>query len=364
VNIWSFPRPSAFLDDVEESIRDGYNVVVRFPCSIPTGFEQELRLRLSSDCGSWTSIDAAAATSDPVTALRERVCPDVTALRAGSMAELAHTASFQDRLLWIEGISRSQWAQWSASLAAYADACRSVELKDRTLFVAVLSGAAVAEAFPDEMALVRRDFRNVVDTLDLFMFALCRIPIAIERLEHRALMAHTVSQVARWDCQLAELLLSASLDEALKPHDALREYAHSRGWTSDTSRSWEHGTVDGPSERPIVHSALLAVSGDSRSLRQRLWAAQASVLLPLVDELRVGLIPDCRRYLALPVETERGKFVYDPFDLEIGQLSRCLDGAHAPPRMTQHVRWLRDVRNKLAHLEPLDPQDILDPLLS
>ena len=338
-------------------------MIVRFPCSVPTGLEEELRERLHTGCGAWTSIDASLAASEPVALLRERLCPDVTALRAGSMAELADTASFQGRLLWIEKIARSDWAQWSAALAAYAEACRSVDLSNRTLFIVVLSGGTVAEESPEEVALVRRDFRNVVDTLELFMFALCKLPASIERVEHRALMAHTVSQVARWDCRLAERLLSASLDEALRPDDALRDYAHRRGWTSGTSRCWENGTVDGPADRPIVHSALLAISGESRLVRQRVWAAQAAVLLPLVNEMRVRLIPHCRRCLTLPIEIESGRWVYDPLDLEVGQLARYLDRADIPRRLKQHVRWLRDVRNKLAHMEPLEPEEILDPML-
>ena len=98
-------------------------------------------------------------------------------------------------------------------------------------------------------------------------------------------------------------------------------------------------------------------------MRQRVWAAQAAVLLPLVNEMRVRLIPHCRRCLTLPIEIESGRWVYDPLDLEVGQLARYLDRADIPRRLKQHVRWLRDVRNKVAHMEPLEPEEILDPML-
>ena len=359
MTIWSLPRPASFVDDIEYTIRDGSNIVVRFPCSVPVGLERELRERLQAVCGAWTSIDASCAGADPVALLRERVCPGVTALKVRGMADLADTASFQGRLLWIEKIGRSDWAQWAAALAAYADACRSVDLMNRTLFIVVLSGGVVAEDIPEEVALVRRDFRNVVDTTELFMFALCKLPDSIERLEHRALVAHIVSQLARWDCLLAEQLLSASLDEALSPYDVLRDYACGRGWTSHTSRCWENGTVDGPDDRPIVHSALLTVSGESRSVSQRIWAGQAAVLLPLVEERRIGLIPRCRRYLKLPIENQVGQWVHDPLDLEVGPLAWNIDRTDAPQGLKKRVRWLRDVRNNLAHMEPLQPDEAL-----
>lgn len=272
---------------------------------------------------------------------------------------MADTASFQGRLLWIENIDRSDWAQWAAALAAYADACRSVDLIDRTLFIVVLSGEVVAEHTPEEVALVRRDFRNVVDTTELFMFALCKLPDSIERLEHRALVAHTVSQVAQWDCLLAEQLLSASFDEALSPDDTLRDYARCRGWNSDTSRRWEDGTVDGPDDRPIVHSALLTVSGELRPVFRRIWAGQAAVLLPLVEERRMGLVPRCCRYLKPPIDNRAGQQVHDLLDLEVGPLAWHLDRTDAPQGLKEHLRLLRDVRNHLAHMEPLEPNEAL-----
>ena len=272
---------------------------------------------------------------------------------------MADTASFQGRLLWIENIDRSDWAQWAAALAAYADACRSVDLIDRTLFIVVLSGEVVAEHTPEEVALVRRDFRNVVDTTELFMFALCKLPDSIERLEHRALVAHTVSQVAQWDCLLAEQLLSASFDEALSPDDTLRDYARCRGWNSDTSRRWEDGTVDGPDDRPIVHSALLTVSGELRPVFRRIWAGQAAVLLPLVEERRMGLVPRCCRYLKPPIDNRAGQQVHDLLDLEVGPLARHLDHTDAPQGLKNQVQFLRHVRNNLAHMEPLEPDEAL-----
>ena len=362
MHIWSLPGPSSFVDEIEHAVRDGTNVIARFPSPIPNGLERELRERLYS-LFDWSSVDASCTGLDPVAFLRQRICPEVGALRVGSIAELADTASFQGRLVWIEKIGRADWATWSEVLVGYADACRNVDLLSRTVFIVLLSGETVAEESPEEVALVRRDFRGVVDTLDLFVFALWNASGSVKRREHRALLAHTVAQVAQWDYSLAEQLLSLPLAEVLSPEEALRQYVQNRGWTAETPECWEKGTIDGPTKRPIVHSALLSVSGGTQQVSQRIWAAQAAVLLPLVEERRVGLIERYRRYFALPIETEAGVSVYDPRDLEVGQIAWHLDRPDKPHVVRERARRLRHVRNQLAHMEPLEPEQALHRML-
>lgn len=362
MDIWNLPGPSSFVDDIEASVREGSSVIARFPFEIPGGLERELKERLDS-IFEWTHIDASLAGSDPLAFLRQQVCSDIRAFDIGSVAELAVTASFQGRLVWVEKIDHGGWPEWSAVLRAYSDACRNVNLLSRTVFIVLLSGVAVVGEAPQEVALVCCDFRGTVDMLDLFVFALWKAPVSIKRREHRALLAHTVAQVAQWDSLLAERLLDLPLDEALSPEGALREYARDRRWTAETHRCWEIGTVDGPAERPTVHSALLEVSGASRLVRQRVWAAQAGVLLPLVEERRVGLAVRYGRYLDLPIETEDGRRIDDPLDLDVGQLAWYLDRTGKPQALRKQVRRLRHVRNKLAHMEPLVPEQALHRML-
>ena len=311
----------------------------------------------------WTPIDAPRVRSDPLAFLRQQICPDVSGFEVGGVAEMAATASFQGRLVWVEKIDHDVWPDWSRILRAYSDACRNVDLLNRTVFIVLLSGKALEGEAPVEVALVCHDFRGVVDTLDLFVFALWKARVGIKRREHRALLAHTVAQVAQWDCLLAEELLALPLDQALSPDGTLQQYARDRGWTAETSRCWEMGTVDGPAERPTVHSALLEVCGASRLVRQRVWAAQAAVLLPLVEERCVDIVTHYGRHLDLPIETENGRWVNDPLDLDVGQLAWYLDRNGKPQVLRKQVRRLRHVRNKLAHMEPLVPEQALHRML-
>ena len=362
VNIWGLRRPSSFVDKIEYSVRDGANVIVRFPVRMPSGLETELRGRLHS-LFYWTSVDASCVDRDPVSFLREEICPDVSSLRASSMAELAESSSFQGRLVWIEHIGSQNWSRWSVALMEYAEACRNVDLMCRTVFIVVLCGEAVTSESPEAVALVYQDFRDFVDPLDIFVLALWNAPRSIRSRERRSLLAHTVSQIAQWDCFLAEQLLSLPIEQALSPDDTLRHYAKIRGWSAATPRVWEVGAVDGTLEDPIVHSALLLIGGESKLVGQRIWAAQAAVLLPLVEERRVGLIPRCLRYVSGSSEVGEGLQLKDPYDLEVGDLARYVSSTGAPRWLKDRVHSLRRVRNKLAHMEPLEPDQALDPAL-
>ena len=358
MEIWSLPGPSSFVDKIENEVRDGSNVIVRFPIEVPGGFEHELRERLHSYF-IWNHIDASDFSLNPLTFLHQHIFPDVSALEVSSIADLATYTSFQGRLIWIENINNNMWSEWLTFLTAYSDACRNVDLMTRTVFIVLISKECIANKTTREVALASHDFRGFVDMLDIFVLALREISSNSKHREYRALLAHTVAQVAQWDSFLARKLLSVPREETLSPENILKQYALERGWTAKTPRCWESGTQDGTPENPVVHSALLEVCGASRIVRQRLWAAQAAVLLPLVDEQRVNLVNQNRRYLSLPFHTEDGRRIDDLFDLDIGQLAWHLDRRDKPKELRKKVRKLRRVRNKLAHMEPLEPKEAL-----
>ena len=362
MDIWSLPGPSSFVGDIENAIRDGSNVIVRFPLEIPNGFEHELKERLRSLL-TWNHVDASDSGLNPLSFLHQQICPEINVLEVSSIAELAAHASFQGRLIWVENIKIGTWSEWSTFLRAYSDVCRNVDLLGRTVFIALVSKEAVTNNVTEEVALINYDFRRVVDMLDLFILGLREVTNRIQHRGHRSLLAHTVAQIAQWDSFLARQLLALPTEEALNPDKILRRYAKERGWTPETPRCWENGTQDGTPENPIVHSALLELCGSSRIVQHRIWAAQAAVLLPLIEEQRVSLIDQCRRYLNLPIQTADGRRIDDPLDLEVGQLVRHLAQGRKPRGLMKKAQRLRNARNKLAHMEPLEPKEALQMVL-
>ena len=277
------------------------------------------------------------------------------------MAELADHQAFQGRLVWIEHMGGADWLRWSGALMEYAEACRNVELTERTIFVALLCEDAVGKEAPERVALVCHDFRSVLDPLDIFALAFWNGGSHVDSRERRALMAHTVSQIAQWDCFLAVELLSLRIEEAWRPEAILRRYAKNRGWSAETPMAWESGTLDGPPRHPIAHSARLVIGGEGKLVRQRIWAAQAAVLLPLVEERRVDLMPRCVRYLSGVAGPVGRMELNDPLDLEVGDLVRELGRAGAPAWLRYRAQRLRLVRNRLAHMELVESELALDP---
>ena len=281
-----------------------------------------------------------------------------------SVLELARDEHFQERLIWVSGLSAATWPKWSTFLRSYSDASRNhVPTERRTVFVVPLCGAGFDHVELSEVAVAHHEFRDVVHRDDLYILALQYAHDRPRRRVIRSLLAHTIANIAHWDPALAKRLLEADLQSALQPRAILRAYAQERAWSAQTPEDWEAGTVDGPRKRPIVHSALLLAQGREAELGRRLWAAQASVLMPLLEERRAELIDRHRDHFDLPFETDLDR-IEKPEDFELGPLVYYFH-RHGPPnrKLMGEVKQLRDLRNKLAHLVPLEPREALHPVL-
>lgn len=100
-----------------------------------------------------------------------------------------------------------------------------------------------------------------------------------------------------------------------------------------------------------IHAALASLHNPPREIRQRVWSAQVSVLLPLIDARRLEIVTENRGLLAAHLRGA-GR-ASDPLDLQIGDLMspvlrRVLD-RKVHDQVERLVRW----RNALAHLKPL-----------
>ena len=84
---------------------------------------------------------------------------------------------------------------------------------------------------------------------------------------------------------------------------------------------------------------------------ERIWAAQVSVLFPLIERERRQLLKDHRDNWQLPHVREDGQEIQDLEKLEIGDMavqSRMIESLRAEEK---RIGWLHRIRNNLAHLE-------------
>ena len=264
--------------------------------------------------------------------------------------------NFQGRLIWLDGLerlNRNDWLAWRKFFVDYAQASRSVQEFNRTLFVASLEGTPPAEPPETDVTLTTHDWRGVVDEMNLLFLAYERLGERNVNPAMRSLLATTVARVAIWDLATAERLLDEESDVILEPDHMLRSVAHEKGWTTETPVGWKFGTDSGNGS---LHAALVSLHTPPREIRRRVWSAQISVLLPLIDAHRYEIAKENHGQLAARLRSE-GKAI-DPLDLQVGdlmspELRRGFD-RNVRNRVERLVRW----RNTLAHLKPLSPNAV------
>lgn len=354
-SLWRLPGPSRFVETVARDLGDGASVVLRFGPDMPVALDDHLEQHCRRRGYRWTT---ATAPGDirPLSLIRGAAGLDSSAGDPAPWRRLVLDESLQHRVFWIDGLTPADWPRWRRFLLSYAHARRGAvpDAGSPPIFVTPLSGPGFEEADLADPMLSYREFRDVIDRDDLLMLALQNPGASRRSRAIRSLFANTVADIAQWDPVLAQRLLNGGPEATLEPRPILGRYAEERGWTAETREAWSTGTRDGPRRRPVVHSALLLVQGRERELNRRLWAAQAAVLLPLLEERRIELVDRNRhRFTRLPFETDYG-VIETPEDMELGDLvlyfSRHREGGRG---VLGPAHRLRKFRNELAHLRPL-----------
>ncbi len=361
---WDLPGPSRFVERVAGDLNDGKNVVLSNPERVPDGLRAALRSRCQN-YRTFSSIDFSLEHAEPMDCLYERYARDAPVDELRSARGLTEEQTFQRRVIWVDG-DESCWPQWRDFLIRYQEACRSVALADRSLVCLALKGcSARAGSVPEDVALVHRRHQGVTSDFDMLLYVNHLVDDVspedprptVTRLR-RELKVQAVAHLAAWDPDLVGPLLRQPLAEILESQDTLKEYATSRGWADfdngDPRALWRHGAAEKLGGRWEVHSALLALRGESRILQKRLWAAELKVLLPWIEGERHDLLDTYGDRLEVPLEEEYMGSI-SIRDLEIGKISHFLARV-ARPSETQtlsYVYGLAKLRNALAHHEPI-----------
>ena len=340
MNAWGLPGPTGFLDVVERSLRGGASVVVRFPRRMATRFDDAVQDRC--DFARWTVFQPDGARA-PCESLLARFAPN-----GSSLADLCEASRFQGRLIWIDNLDRDTWPKYREFLTDYAQFSRNVPRLGRTRFIACLEGAPPEHAPLRDAALDVHEWKGVVNEMDLLFLAYERLGVRDVNGTMRSLLATTVARVAAWDLDVAERLLNEDDDDIIDPVRVLRSIAREMGWTSTTPADWALGTA---SETGAIHAVLASLDSPPREVHRRIWSAEASVLLPIIDEQRNEIIRDNRRRIVTHLNTDGD--TTDPLDLDIGRLMGLVQRPGFSRDVFDRVQRLHKARNHLSHLTPL-----------
>lgn len=173
-------------------------------------------------------------------------------------------------------------------------------------------------------------------------------------------LARIIARLTLWDFELASQL--AMTDERLlfEPIDILRSMAELLPMPSGLDANWETGGLMLFDDVPLQHPyLLLADPSKHEMLRRRLWEAQASDLLPLLETRRHYWAQQLRPSIRVPIRLGEQSFS-DIDELEIGQLAFLARQFSLKAPIRHATDTLRRCRNKLAHLEPLTYSEAFD----
>lgn len=244
----------------------------------------------------------------------------------------------------------------------------------------------------DDLYLSVRQWRGLPSVLEMQM--LCRLAEKDEASDNLAFgwRESVLSSVAGSDVQLAEWLW----DDVFESTDCLIEslvaYAtKKRKWSVNLLTSlnmntglrnqrannsppkmenlelWGRGILDWTPEYGVeVNSSALALFEKKEDILHRLWRAQASLLLPRLDSLRLGVCehlikaygPEwparCRQFGS---DIERQKAMQNPYSCQWGYLESVISNSTAlksERSCLSLIQVARFIRNRLAHFRIID----------
>jgi hypothetical protein len=361
VDIWSLPGPQRFFSDLSAMLRRGNNIVLRLPLNAPDRIEWGLREQFGNE-GGWVTLEVRKDLR-PADQLFTRFLPDAPPETLRSATSIANSELFQGHIVWLDGLDEFTWPEWRQFLEDYKHVCRAVPDYSRTMFIAPVRGE-ISKIVPQEDAtLIHVVWNDVISDYDILIWAALRLRERGFKSTRLELLSATICKVALWDIRLARELANASTKNILNPHRILRELASSLGWNADTKPEWENGSIGTISGQRMAHSAFLYAVNQVRAMNSRIWAAQASVLLPKIEQRRLSLLPLIERYLQLPFDTGYST-ITDFHDLEIGHLFFQINrNGGVDPALRRTVLKLKEIRNSLSHFRPVPVSDLMDDTL-
>lgn len=350
MRLWDLPGAARYLRDIEQALRLGDNIVVRFPSAVETTFHDAV----------WSTLDGCGLRlthlpdgTKPREALGERFLLDEPA-DVDMPSMLCNVDNFSERLIFLD-VTACKWEPWREFLEDYARASRATSVTRRSLFVATVAGTPPG-ARPTTGTARVFEWDDVVDEVDILAFANDHLRRKGRARSVARLLASAVASLAAWDFDTANRLLDERDQTILQPIEMLRSWGRERGWHEGTPISWDMGTA---SLAGTPHAARSAMDAPPLEIHRRLWVAQASVLLPKIEERRASIVKhnfrDLQRWLVRADQSER-----DPFDLEIRELHQMFKDHGRRTSLRREIGQLRVARNTLAHVDPLQPSVAID----
>ena len=281
---------------------------------------------------------------------------ELTRLR--NVHTLSTDPEFAGKVMWMENITSENWERWKEFFASYAQACQHIPVENRTRFCIPLPGELVASRFGENPLWSQYRWADVVSHLDMVLFASTRLVERSLQPLQRSLAVEVIATLALWDPEVCESLATLEISELLQPVSVLAEIGRERGWDrTDHETGWVAGLNDYVDGRWLCHSAAIALEDSPKEIFKRIWSAEISVLLPIVEEVRQAVLAKYGDKLVLPMRTRFGE-IHDLYELEINHIYAQIytHQLAVDARTAKLVEQMTTIRNLLAHLKPVPPK--------
>lgn len=357
---WSLPGPAGFIAEVMDALREGANVVVGASLPEYAALSVALEDRLADE---WRLNGPLAVSGlPPLDELYAALEVEDDPSSRRSVASLLSNIESKQVIL-VTGVRMLQWPAWQGFLDDYANASRAFAAIERTQILVVTAGVPKAHLPNKAPALSPLIWDGVVGEADVFSYVIQSWRRRGRRADAKAkLIARIITRLALWDFDLIDRMLDLPPRDLFDPMAAVLTAAREVSRLQELGIPWEEGGLADFDGEQLQHAVALARDGDARGeLAMRLWAAQASELLPALEIHRRRLakrMKDAR--LRLPVDIN-GEKVHDLMDVEIGPLLHLARVHRLPTDIIRVAEKYSRLRNKLAHLCPLDADEALDP---
>lgn len=355
---WSCPGPAAWIANVVSQLDAGRSVVLVRPSIGAADVAAEVRRRWRDY--EWSVLDPESLRGRaPAEILIERFAPGLPPSTPVTPAVFATSA--KGRLIALTTPS-GEWEIWRTFLNDFGVAARQLAPYERPLLLVDSLAADVRPSFVDDVALASALCRGAVEPEDMALYAAALLRDVATPNHERRLRSGVVAELAIWDPETAANLAKLPPELLLNPTAVLREIASERSWATDLhedqERAWAEGALQMIEGVPRLHSAYCALVGDEKEIRRRIWSGQVSTLFPLIERLRIRIVELLDGRLGDSNEL---------LELEIAELYRRLDALprnRRDPELFRATQRLKEMRDRLAHREPVDLRYIRDPAVT
>jgi hypothetical protein len=382
--VGSLPSTQRFLRSVEQDLRSGRSVWVLFPQGGEALRLWDLLLHNLEGPGGMivAPVDLGTVGSyGPFDVLRSVVedWEDTGIARFLEDLTLCHQAPEVLLLKSLEEIPPPKRNEWLLAVERWAaSSLRHSPERRRKLCVVAAAYSVFQNGLPkSDVALSVRMWWGVPSALEIHLA--CRL-MSQEETPLSLWREHLIPSLAGNDLTLGEYLWDVVTDPPEALLEKLAQYGAERGWKKQNAEEvcerWKPmppGKQTEPSEQMIpfwaqgwivytpeyggeVHSALLALLGNEPEIAHRLWRAQAALLLPAVDSARLRVCEQLTQFYG-ETWTCWGDGWEQSLYPELGAIEHAIRkgpiGEPEKQRWLKVVHPLRDIRNKVAHYQPI-----------